>query len=127
MSKTFLTSFGNFLDWDVSSYLFNRPLGDSKPYKIVRDEKKSTIYFNAVGVSENDVKVEIIREHGNDFLLISGDSRNEKLNQSFTVSGRFQIDAERVNDIDYSIADGILCVDVNFKEPEPSKIKITKK
>lgn len=123
LSRNFL----NFLDWQPTDYVYHRPLLDSKPYQIIKNDKISTIVFNALGVAESDVKVTVEREHGVDYLQISAETKNETLNKTFSVSGKFNVDGETVDKIDYELKDGLLYVEVYFKVPEPSNIKITKK
>lgn len=114
----------NFLDWQPADYSYTRATLDSKPYQIVRGEDNTTIVFNALGICKEDVKVEINREHGIDYLCIGGETKNNVLGKTYSVNGRFSLDGERVKDIEWETKDGLLTVAVNFKEPEKSQIEI---
>lgn len=119
----------NLLDWDVKSYSYCRPTLDSKPYQIIKDKdgKKSTIIFNALGIKKDNIEVSIERNQGQDYLTISGETKNELMNKAYNVSGRFVIDSNEVDEIDWDCSDGLLVIEIKFKEPEKSNIKINKK
>lgn len=119
----------NLLDWQAGSYSYTRPILDSKPYQIIKDKdgKKSTIVFNALGIPKDDIKISVERQKGQDYLTISGETKNELSNKTYNVSGQFVIDSNEVSEIDWDCKDGLLTVEIKFKEPEKSKIKINQK
>jgi len=116
------------LDWDPAMYRYNRETTDSRPYSIRRDKEtgSATIILNAIGVSADDITVDIVRERGIDHLTINGETKNDVLNKSYSVSGRWLIDAENVKDITWSTKDGLLTICVSYKVAEKPKIPITK-
>lgn len=119
----------NLLDWQAGSYSYTRPILDSKPYQIIkdRDGKKSTIIFNALGISKSDIKISVERQKGQDYLTISGETKNELSSKTYNVSGQFIIDSNEINEIDWDCENGILTIEIKFKEMEKSNIKINKK
>lgn len=114
----------NFLDWDRDFYSFNRSTKDMYPYEIVRDEEKSTILFNALGISKDNIKINFDKSRGTDYLVISGEQKNEVINKTYSVNGRFIIDANEIKDINWKVQDGLLYVNVYFKQPEKPQINI---
>lgn len=116
-----------FLDWDAPSYKFTRETMDNKPYKIVKKENEYLIIFNALGIKKEDISVNVEREHGMDYLSISGETKNETMNKTYSVSGRFSIDGETIKNIEWTTNDGLLEIAVFLKKPEPSKIDIKMK
>ncbi len=119
----------NWIDWCPTEYRWSKPLTDSRPYQIIRkpNSKLVNIVFNAVGIDEKDVKLSIERVEREDYLVIEAETKHELTNRNYNVSGRFKLDGDQVDNIQWSLSNGILQVDVMFREPEPSKIQITKK
>lgn len=122
-------NFFNLLDWQPNCYSYTRPTLDSKPYQIVKekDGKKSSIIFNCLGIKKSDISINIERQKGQDFLTISGETKNELLNKTYNVSGRFIIDGNEIDEIDWDCNDGLLVIEIKFKEPEKPQIKINQK
>lgn len=114
----------NLLDWDRDFYSFNRNIKDLYPYEIVKKENQSTIVFNALGISKNNIKVTFDKIKGTDYLVISGEQKNEVTNKTYSVNGRFSIDANEIKNIDWKVQDGLLYVNVYFKQAEKPQIDI---
>lgn len=114
----------NFLDWDRDYYSFHRNIKDMYPYEIVRKDNQSIIVFNALGLSKDNIKVTFDKVRGTDYLLINGEQKNEVTNKTYSVNGRFLIDVNEVKNIDWKVKDGLLYVNVYFKESEKPKIEI---
>lgn len=114
----------NFLDWDRDYYSFQRATKDMFPYEIVRQDDKSTIVFNALGLSKDNITVNLDKSRGTDYLVISGEQKNEVTNKTYSVNGRFSIDANEVKNIDWKIQDGLLYVNIYFKQAEKPQIDI---
>jgi HSP20 family molecular chaperone IbpA len=114
----------NFLDWDKDFYSFNRSIKDCYPYEIVRKESQSIIVFNALGLGKDNVTVTIDKLKGTEYLLISGEQKNEITNKTYSVNGRFVVDSSSIKGIDWKVQDGLLYVYVNFKQAEKPQISI---
>jgi len=119
--------FFNFLDWDRDFYSFTRPIKDMYPYEIVREGNKTTIVFNALGLSKENIKVDFDKIRGTDYLVISGEQKNDVTGRTYSVNGRFAIDVNEIKKIEWKCKDGLLYVDVYFKQPDKPKIDIVYK
>lgn len=123
------TDLVNCLMFDTPAYTYTRPILDGRPYQIIKDSngKKSTIVFNALGIETKDVKIEIARENEREFLTIAAETKNTKMNRTFNISGRFGISSNEINNIEWEMENGLLYINVYFKEPERPKIPIKNK
>lgn len=116
--------FFNFLDWDKDFYSFNRSTKDMYPYEIIRKDDECTIVFNALGISKDNIKVDFDKSRGTDYLVISGEEKNEVTNKNYSVNGRFSIDVNEIKSIEWKVQDGLLYVYIYFKQAEKPKIDI---
>lgn len=114
----------NFIDWDRDFYSFSRGVKDMYPYEIVRRDNQSTIVFNALGISKDNCKVTFDKIKGTDYLVISGEQKNEVTGKTYSVNGRFSVDFNEIQSVDWKVKDGLLYVNVYFKKPEKPKIDI---
>lgn len=114
----------NMLDWDAPSYTYTRATQDSKPWQMVKEDKKTTIVFNALGIKKEDIKIDVIQEGHSEYLTISGETKNEQLNKTYSVNGRFGIDSAEIDNISWDVKDGLLNIEIAFKEPTKPKVKI---
>lgn len=114
----------NFLDWDKDFYSFNRSTKDMYPYEIIRKDDECTIVFNALGISKDNIKVDFDKSRGTDYLVISGEEKNEVTNKNYSVNGRFSIDVNEIKSIEWKVQDGLLYVYIYFKQAEKPKIDI---
>lgn len=116
-----------FFDFDRNFYRFDRNLKDMSPWQIIRNTDKATIVHNVCGVAEEDLKIEIISERGHDYLTISGETKNDVLDKTYSVHSRFEIDRDKIQGIEYKAKDGLLYVDVVYQEAKRPEVKIVKK
>lgn len=114
-------------DFDKAFYTFTRSTKDMMPYEIIKGEGKRTIVHNVVGLSKDDIKVEIIKENKTDYLNIFGEKKNEITNKMYSVSSRFWIDSDEIKSIDWYVKDGLLYVEVLLKESEKLNIPVSYK
>lgn len=114
----------NFLDFDSDFYNFQRSIKDMKPYEVVKTNDKSTVVFNVLGLSKENISVTVEKQRGTDYLVISGEQKNEITNKTYSVNGRFIIDVNEVKNIEWRVKDGLLYIDVYFKQPEKPLINI---
>lgn len=116
--------FFNFLDWDKDFYSFTRSTKDMYPYEIIRKEKECTIVFNALGISKDNIQVTTDKVRGAEYIVISGEEKNDVTGKSYSVNGRFSVDASEINSIEWNVKDGLLYVHVYFKQAEKPQINI---
>lgn len=114
----------NFLDWDRDFYSFSRNIKDMYPYEIIRKDNCATIVFNALGLSKDNIKVSTDKTRGTDYLVISGEQKNAVTGKTYSVNGRFLIDANEIKNIEWKVQDGLLYVYVHFKQAEKPQIEI---
>lgn len=114
----------NFLDWDRDFYSFTRNIKDMYPYEIIRKDNCATIVFNALGLSKDNIKVNTDKTRGTDYIVISGEQKNAVTGKTYSVNGRFLIDANEIKNIEWKVQDGLLYVYVHFKQAEKPQIEI---
>ncbi len=114
------------LDFDKEFYRFTRNLKDMYPYEIVRKDNQATIIHNVVGLSKDDIKISLEREGKIDYLVISGEKKNEITDKIYKVDSRFTINLDEIatEGIEWEAKDGLLYVYITFKKPETPNIKI---
>lgn len=114
------------LDFDKEFYRFTRNLKDMYPYEIIRKDNQATIIHNVVGLSKDDIKISLEKEGKIDYLVISGEKKNEITNKIYKVDSRFTINVDEITEegIEWEVKDGLLYVYITFKKPEKPSIKI---
>lgn len=115
-----------FFDWDKPAYSFSRPVHDMKPYSIKTLEDMVVLVHSIVGVKEDDIKVDIVNENGRDRLVIEGVTHNDVLNYDYKVSSKFDIKADMFKSVKYEVKDGLLYIYLYKKEPEVTKLSVTR-
>lgn len=117
----------SFFDWDKPAYTFSRPVHDMKPYSIKTLSDRVVLVHNIVGVKEDDIKVDVVHEEdGRDRLVIEGVTHNDVLNYDYKVSSKFDIKADMFKSVTYEVKDGLLYINLYKKEPEVTKLTVTK-
>jgi HSP20 family molecular chaperone IbpA len=114
-------------DFDQRYYKFGRTIKDMYPYEVIRKDNSSIVIHNVVGISPKDIKVSVEKENKVDYLVITGATKNEITSENYSVSSRFQIDSDEISNIDWFLKDGLLYIEVFFKEPQKPDIKINHK
>lgn len=114
------------LDFDKEFYRFTRNLKDMYPYEIIRKDNRATIIHNVVGLSKDDIKISLEREGKIDYLVISGEKKNEITDKIYKVDSRFTINVDEITEegIEWEVKDGLLYIYITFKKPEKPSIKI---
>lgn len=113
-----------FFDFDTNFYRFTRNLKDMYPYEIIRKDNKATIVHNVVGLSKDDIKIEPEREGNADYLVISGEKKNEITNKIYSINSRFSVNVDEIKDVQWEVKDGLLYIDVEFERPEKPTLNI---
>lgn len=114
----------NFLDWDNDFYRFSRSTKDMHPYDIVRNGDKCTIVFNVLGIPKESLTVDFDKSRGTDYLVITGENKNEVTEKMYSVDARFAIDTNEIKEIKWTVKDGLLYVNITYKTPEKPQIPI---
>lgn len=118
-----------FLDFDLyfdrPFYRFQRNLKDIYPYEIVKEDGQSIIVHNVVGLGKEDINIKLERDGEYDYLVISGEKKNEITNKIYKVDSRFVINLKRLDKkgIEWEVKDGLLYVYINYKKPEEVPIR----
>ena len=105
----------------------NRMIRDSHPYQIVNGEGKDTIVVNALGVSEDDIKITLKPSKYDDrttYLYIEGEPDNKITGTKYSIENRFTINKLKVKEIKYSAKDGLLYIDVIYIDEPVIEIPI---
>lgn len=114
-------------DFDRDFYRFSRNLKDMYPYEVIKKDNSSIIVHNVVGMPKDDIKIDIVKENKVDYLVIAGETKNEVTGRNYSVSSRFKIDGDEVQNIDWYVKDGLLYIEVHFKEAQKPDININYK
>lgn len=114
----------NFLDWDRDFYNFSRSIKDMHPYEVIRKENQCTIVFNALGISKDNIDVSFDKSRGTDFLLISGEQKNDVTDKNYSVNARFSVDVNEIDNVEWHVQDGLLYVIIQFKQAEKPQVPV---
>lgn len=121
-----LFDYDSFFNWDKPAYTFSRSVHDMHPYSIKTLDDRVVLVHNIVGVKEDDIKVDIINKDGRDQLVIEGVTHNELLDYDYKINSKFDIKADMFKNVTYSVEDGLLYINLFKKEPEVTKLTVTK-
>ena len=117
----------NEIFWEPKDYFYHRPIFDSKPYQIIKKEKEIIIAFNALGIKGDDIKVSVEKEKNIDYLVIEGESKNETTGKTYSTNGKFIVDAEDIEKIEWTTEDGVLLIEVYFKEAKKPDVSVKRR
>ena len=120
-----LNRFLNAFDSD-----FYRIVGDvstKRPYKMVEQEDRLIIIHNALGISEEDIKVKVAPDGGMDVLTISGETTNEAFDSNFAINSRFYLKNDAFDSVEYSVKNGLLIIELMKAEIKRKAIPVTAK
>jgi HSP20 family molecular chaperone IbpA len=120
--------FAHLFTFDRDSYAFSRILKDMYPYQPVEKDGKLYFVVNVLGVNEKDISVQVEpTEYYNEYTLkISGSTPHKIVERNFSVNVEFTL-RRKPKQIEWSLADGIMTVEVAFEEPVKPQILIVKK
>ncbi len=119
-----------FLDFDLffdrPFYRFQRDLKDMYPYEVVRKDNQVIIVHNVVGLSRNDINIKLERDERYDYLVISGEKKNEITNKIDKVDSRFKINLKQLDKdgIEWKVEDGLLYIYITYQKPKQPEINI---
>ena len=128
--------FGNdFFDilsemFGTTSYRFQRPTLDQKPYKAYSTENGMILVVNTLGISKSDINVEMSRPLANGFrkINVSGKTKiptiNEENKIDLSIILKFQVEIQKIN---YEVKDGFTYIYIKVVDPEaPADDEFTK-
>lgn len=113
-----------FLDWYEPFWSFDRVTSNKKPYTIKKDKEKCVIVHEALGISEEDITVEVVKEKAISYLVLKGASKNKVTGDTYRFNSAFQIDENQIKAVKKMAKDGLLYVYIEYKEPEKPKFKV---
>lgn len=119
-----------FLDFDLffdrPFYRFQRELKDMYPYEVVKKDNQVILVHNVVGLGKNDINIKLERDERYDYLVISGEKKNEITNKIDKVDSRFKINLKQLDKdgIEWKVEDGLLYIYITYQKPKQPEIKI---
>ena len=119
-----------FLDFDLffdrPFYRFQRELKDMYPYEVVKKDNQVILVHNVVGLGKNDINIKLERDERYDYLVISGEKKNEITNKIDKVDSRFKINLKQLDKdgIEWKVEDGLLYIYITYQKHKQSEINI---
>ena len=119
-----------FLDFDLffdrPFYRFQRELKDMYPYEVVKKDNQVILVHNVVGLGKNDINIKLERDERYDYLVISGEKKNEITNKIDKVDSRFKINLKQLDKdgIEWKVEDGLLYIYITYQKPKQPEITI---
>lgn len=110
----------------MEDFLFNSTVKDMQPYTVYQKDNSYIIEVKTLGISPEDVNVTLEE----DVLQINGETHNNYSDKTFNTDIKFRIDKElfnKIQNIEYTSANGLTYVTVILKKEKTNRIKITKK
>lgn len=114
------------LYFDRPFYRFQRELKDIYPYEVIKKDNQIILVHNVVGLGKNDINIKLERDERYDYLVISGEKKNEITNKIDKVDSRFKINLKQLDKdgIEWRVEDGLLYIYITYQKPKQSKINI---
>ena len=115
------------LFFDNSVYWFHRPLKDMSPYTYQIIEGKGQLILNTLGVSPDDISVEVkASPNGDNYQALTISGKTKKLEKEYSVNMTFQI-KNKIKAIDWESSDGVTVLSISFEEPLQPNVAISRK
>ena len=114
------------LYFDRPFYRFQRELKDIYPYEVIKKDNQIILVHNVVGLGKNDINIKLERDERYDYLVISGEKKNEITNKIDKVDSRFKINLKQLDKdgIEWRVEDGLLYIYITYQKPKQSEINI---
>lgn len=116
--------FSNLFDWDRDFYNFMRPEKDMTPYSIIEQKDKTILVHNIVGINKDDLKITIKSENGEKYICINGSTQDEITGQKYEVNSRFSVKAQDIKNIESTMKNGLLYIEISYKTPKEEILDI---
>lgn len=115
-------SFVPYSQFPMLKKQYHRPFSEFDAYKVFRMENGNTqVFINALGVKPEDVNVSVEEIESGQLLIVEGKSEIENLgNSSFYYSWPIK----SVEKIRKRFENGILVLEIEYKKPVKSEVKI---
>jgi HSP20 family molecular chaperone IbpA len=112
-----------FDEFDLIFNRFTRPVKDMSPYKVIRDTDRITIVVNTLGLSKDDVKIDLDADK---VLTIQGATTLDDISFNNTVNIGLSLASikQEIAAIDYTVKDGLTYVTVKLVEREKPAVPI---
>ena len=121
-----LDLFDSLFDFDRKYYTFRRSEKDMAPYSIIKQKEKgkTILVHNILGINKDDLSVTVKTENGHKILYISGETKDEVTEQSYSVNSRFTLgNVDNIDNITSECKNGLLYIHLFKKEIEKPVIK----
>ena len=99
--------------------IFNRPVKDQKPFTVYQNDKGYIVVCNTLGINRNDLKINISKELGNPYPILSivGETKIEKIDFSNNVNLRIRLMMEdEIESVSYETKDGLTLIYLKMKQ-----------
>lgn len=116
--------FSNLFDWDRDFYNFMRPEKDMTPYSIIKQKDKTVLVHNIVGINKDDLKITVKSENGEKYICINGSTQDEITGQKYEVNSRFSVKAQDIKNIESTMKNGLLYIEISYKTPKEEILDI---
>jgi hypothetical protein len=112
--------------FDQDYFRFRHLFREVDGYRVVEKDGKMHILINAMGIDEKDISVEhIIDNDGKETIVVGGSTKNEFFNRDSLLDMKFYMQ-KHVEEIHYKMFNGYLILEISFKEPVKSSVKVIK-
>jgi HSP20 family molecular chaperone IbpA len=107
--------------FDLMFKEWSRPVKEANGYTVVKSDSGYVLVINALGINKDDLSIKL---DGN-YLVVRGETKIELINFTNKVGYQFYVGDlnGKLTDVDYSLKDGFLYVDIKLKQEKP-KVKI---
>lgn len=114
----------DFLFPEIRSYRFSRPMFEREGWYAIEKDGKLFILFNALGVDEKDLTVEVkSAENNKEMICVKGSTKDELFDKEFSVGMNFLV-GRPMEQVKTSVKNGFLTLEVSFKEPVQPSVKV---
>jgi HSP20 family molecular chaperone IbpA len=110
------------LFFDSNFGYFNGDVGFTRRYSEIKEDGKTVLLFNAVGMTKDDIQVQVKRSGKDQYLEIEGSSSHEYVKNEF--KQRFEIRDGDIKEIKPSVKSGLLSVEVIYNIPKHKEIPV---
>lgn len=124
---TFFDPFDSFFEF-LFKPVYNRPFKEIDSLKLYGVDDGYLVVANTLGVSKDDLEVEITKEQGNPYpvLKISGSTKIEKVGIENNVKYRASLKLpEEIKNISYNVKDGFTYVFIEVNKEKPEEFKVS--
>jgi HSP20 family molecular chaperone IbpA len=116
-------------DWfTTNSYWFDRPMLERVGYYETEKDGKLYILVNALGVSKDDISVDVqpTEIENKQVIHISGKTHDDIFIKDFSAKISFVV-YKKLKNIDWDVTNGFLTLEIEFVEPVKPNVTITRK